>query len=34
VYVPRALPKDLELTLEVFRFLFWKRVVLGGWRVL
>lgn len=34
MFVPRVLPDDLDLKIRVSSFLFWKRVVLDGWRVL
>jgi len=32
--VPHALPDALDLTLDVWSFLGWRRVVVEGWRVL
>jgi hypothetical protein len=32
--VPRELRDDLDLVIAVSSFLFWRRLVLDGWRVL
>jgi hypothetical protein len=34
VFVPRALPDELDLKIRIWRLLSWRRLVLDGWRVL